>query len=164
MLFLFTVSASHIVASRSDQLLHERIERSHLGSGICQLIRHDGGNRRTFEVTPHRLREQATILRYLCQYQFPCTFDLIEVLHRTLCVGEVFKQLVLHVMHPVKGDRHRCFSSNDFFLCFLPLLMDALQFRCLCEDGGGQCGVGLLGMVRDSHAQRQYHNCHRFLD
>ena len=44
---------------------------------------------------PDRFGQQAAVLWYLSRNQFPCTFNLVEVLHRTLRIGEVFQHLVL---------------------------------------------------------------------
>ena len=79
---------------------------------VRQLVRHDGRYRRALEVTSHRFEQQVAVLRYLGRHQFPCSFDLVEILHRPLCVGEVFQHLILYAVYPVEGDRHGGFGGQ----------------------------------------------------
>ncbi len=53
MLPILPVSLCHIVAARSHELFHERIECRHLRGRVRQLVRHDGRYRRALEVASH---------------------------------------------------------------------------------------------------------------
>ena len=126
MFFILSVRPRHVILSRSDQLLHERIECRHLGSGISQLIRNHGSNGSPLEIAPHRFQEQVAVLRDFLSHQFPGTLNLIEILHRPLCVGEVVQHLFLYTMHPVERHRHRCFCGDNLLLRLLAFLVDVL--------------------------------------
>ena len=145
MLLVFPVRACDVIAARSDQLFHERIEGSHLCGRVRQLIRHDGGNGRPFEVSADRFCQQAAVLGDFRCHQFPCPFDLVQVLHRSLRVRQVFQHFVLDAVDTVEGHRYGGFCGYDTLLEFPPLLVDAFQFRCLCHNRCGQGRVSLLG-------------------
>ena len=61
MLLVFPVRACDVIAARSDQLFHERIEGSHLCGRVRQLIRHDGDNGRPFEVSADPFYSESNI-------------------------------------------------------------------------------------------------------
>ena len=155
MLLILPVCPRHIVAARSHELFHERIERSHLRGRVRQLVRHDGRYRRALEVASHRFEQQAAVLRYLGRHQFPCTFDLVKVLHRTLRIGEIFQHLVLHAVYPVEGDSHGGFGGDNLLLRLSALVVQALQFQRLCRHRACQSRVYLLGECRDGIASGQ---------
>ena len=122
---VLAVRAAHIIASRCHELFHERVERSHLCGGIRQLVRHQCGDGSSFQVAAHRFQKQVAVPGDFRRHQFPCTFDLVQVLYRTLGVGKVFQHLVLYIMYPVEGHCYSGLCRNDFLLPFLALLVDA---------------------------------------
>jgi len=98
-----------------------------------------------FEVSADRFCQQAAVLGDFRCHQFPCPFDLVQVLHRSLRVRQVFQHFVLDAVDTVEGHRYGGFCGYDTLLEFPPLLVDAFQFRCLCHNRCGQGRVSLLG-------------------
>ena len=126
MFLVLSVRSRHVIASRRDQLLHERVECCHLGSGISQLVRNHGSYGSSLEIAPHRFKQQVAVLRDFLSHQFPCTLNLIEILHCSLCIGEVFQHLVLYTVYAVERHRHRCFCGDNLLLRLLAFLVDVL--------------------------------------
>ena len=91
-----------------------------------------------------RVLQQRHVLWNLHRNKFCSPLNLIDVLHSTLCVGEIVQNLVLHLMHTLHGHRDGGLGSNDLLLSVVPRIIDVVQNRGLSDDGSREGRVNLL--------------------
>ncbi len=152
MLLRLAIRVRDIVAARSYKLLHEGIERKHLCCSIKKLIRDQCRNGCSLEISRNGVLDQRHILWNLHGYEFCSSFNLIEVLHGTLCVGQVTKYLFLYLMHAFHGQCHRSLRGNNLLLRLLTFLEQILEHLRLRQYGSSQCRVRLLGSASQGKA------------
>ena len=101
-------------------------------------------------MTWNRFPDEIHVLWNLRCYQLCSPLNLVEVLHDPLCIAQVVKHLVLHLMHSVHGYADSSFSSNDFVLRLLPVLENLFEDFRLSGHCTSQSRVCLLS--RHPHA------------
>lgn len=148
MLPVLPVRPCHIVAARSHELPHERIECRHLRSRVRQSSDTMAAIAvpRALEIAPHRFEQQVAVLRYPGRHQFPCSFDLIEILHRPCALESIPASYSLRYV-PGRGRPSRRLGGDYLLLCLPALVVQALQFQRLPSPRLSEPGLSVGRML-----------------